>query len=42
MSILSRLERLEKMVADFRKGLVTVEYKDGHTELKKLGDCISI
>ena len=42
MSILSRLERLEKMVADSRKGLVTVEYKDGHTELKKLGDCISI
>ena len=42
MSILSRLERLEKMVADSRKGLITVEYKDGHTELKKLGDCISI
>ncbi len=42
MSISSRLERLEKMVADSRKGLVTVEYKDGHTELKKLGDCISI
>ena len=42
MSILSRLERLEKMVADSRKGLVTVEYKDGHTELKKLGDCIPL
>ena len=42
MSILSRLERLENMVADSRKGLITVEYKDGHTELKKLGDCISI
>lgn len=42
MSISSRVERLEKMVADSRKGLITVEYKDGHTELKKLGDCISI
>lgn len=29
-------------MADSRKGLITVEYKDGHTELKKLGDCISI
>lgn len=42
MSISSRVERLEKMVADSRKGLITVEYQDGHTELKKLGDCISI
>ena len=42
MLTLSRLERLENMVADSRKGLITVEYKDGHTELKKLGDCISI
>ena len=33
MSISSRVERLEKMVADSRKGLITVEYKDGHTEL---------
>ena len=32
MSILSRLERLENMVADSQKGLITVEYKDGHRE----------